>query len=197
MKNLRKILFLCGIVIFIACSCEKEDQVSQEKKFYYAFDKKIYLIPKNNTLIVKYIEGIDENNEEIYLKNYSPDVNVAWIHSLVAEVTAISEESKNDLMLILKQKEEVYTCQPFYTTENGLEMGVTDEILVNFLPDISIAKQDSLQEKYQTILVKETDLYRNYQVSKGGDALEIANEYYESGLTKYSTPNFLSKIVFF
>ena len=197
MRKLSKIVILFGLTLFMAFSCNNDDSVSPEKKFYYGFDEKIYLIPKDNALIVKYVDGIDQNNEESFVKNVSPGTSVNWVNSSVVEITTVSESLKNSLILILKQKEEVYTCQPLYTSEDGIKMGVTDEILLKFYPNISIDQQDSIHKIYNTSFIKETNIYQKFRVSKGGDALEIANKYYESGLLEYSTPNFISEVEFF
>jgi subtilisin family serine protease len=167
--------------------------VSINKKFYYSFDKKTYLIPKKNALLVKYAEEFDKNNEEEYLKNSSPGVEIKWIDSKIAKITATSEESKNTLNAKLKLKKEVYICQPFYTLEDGSDMGVTDEILLKFLVHVSQEQQNALHKKYKTKVIKKTKIYQKLLISKGEDALEIANKYYESGLVKFSTPKFISK----
>ena len=192
MKSLTKILFLCGAIIFTAFSCEKDEPMDQSDKFYYSFDKKIYLFPKENTLLVKYIDGIDKTTEENYLINNSAGVEIEWIDSLIVEIITTSEELKSQLMTNLKIKEEVYTCQPFYTNENGEDMGVTDGILLKFLQNVSKEKQDSLHEIYKTELIKETNIYQKFRVSKGDDALKIANKYYESGLVEFSHPSFIT-----
>lgn len=198
MRKLSKIIILLGLTLFMAFSCDDDDSVSPEKKFYYASSgDKIYLIPVENTLIVKYVEGVEQNSEEMFLNNSSPGVSVIWIDLVTAEIKTVSEELKNSLMLILKQKEEVYTCQTLYTTEDGLKMGVTDEILMKFYPNISIDKQDSIHKIYNTSFIKETNIYQKFRVSKGDDALEIANKYYESGLVEFSEPNFLSEVEFY
>jgi type IV secretory pathway component VirB8 len=48
----------------------------QEEKFYYAFDKKTTLIAKTNTILVKYIEGIDKTKAVESIERLSPDFNI-------------------------------------------------------------------------------------------------------------------------
>jgi hypothetical protein len=51
------------------------------------------------------------------------------------EITTESEKVTNALKEKLESNNEVYTCQPFYTLKDGLDMGVTDEILIRFFPE--------------------------------------------------------------
>lgn len=192
MRKLTKIIILLGLTLFMAFSCDDDDSVNPEKKFYYAIGEKIYLIPKENTLIVKYVEGVDQNSEETFVNNSSPGVSVVWIDLRTAEIKTVSEELKNSLMTILKQKEEVYTCQPLYTNEDSLKMGVTDEIVLSFLPNTSIDQQNALHQEYETTLIEDNEIFEIFRVKKGGDALEIANKYFETGLLQYSHPSFIT-----
>ena len=122
------------------------------EKFYYAFDEKIYLIPKKNTLLVKYTELTNKQDIEQHLESLSPDAKVNWRNSHVVEITTPTSESRNKLQSILNVEENVYTCQPFYILEDGLDMGVTDEILIKFLPGVSQEQQDALHEEFMKSL---------------------------------------------
>jgi subtilisin family serine protease len=109
-----------------------------------------------------------------------------------AEISTGSQKSADDLIAKLKQDDEVYTCQPFYTLKDGLDMGVTDEILVRFLPGVTIEEQNRLHKKFKTKVIKTTKIYQKLVVPKEKDALEIANQYYETGLVEFAHPNFIS-----
>ena len=92
----------------------------------------------------------------------------------------------------LKYQENISSCQPFYKSEDGLDMGVTDEILIRFLPGISDKQQKELHKKFNTEVIKKTKIYQKLICPKGGDALDIANAYFETGLVEFSTPDFIS-----
>lgn len=111
---------------------------------------------------------------------------------MAAEITVSSQKLADELVNKLKQDYAVYTCQPFYTLKDGLNMGVTDEILVRFLPVVDENQKKELQEFFGLSLIKTTKRYQKYRVQKGADALEIANRIYESGLVEFATPNFIS-----
>jgi hypothetical protein len=94
-------------------------------------------------------------------------------------------------MEVIQNQSDVKTCNPLYTTDTGLEMGVTDEFVVCFKKDVSRDAINELNAKYKVnvIRVKEYDVI--LQVPKGEDALEMANKYQETGLAIYSYPNFV------
>jgi subtilisin family serine protease len=71
-------------------------------------------------------------------------------------------------------------------------MGVTNEILVLFLPTVTEDQRKELQQSLNSTLIKTTKIYQKFRVPKGADALAIANKFYESGLVEFATPNFIS-----
>lgn len=190
------ILFLLAIT----GGCEKYEDIKEnqdedsvaEERFYYAFDEKVPLIAKPGTILVKYVEGTGKAEIEKSVSIFAKDYTIKWHGTLTAEISVSSQRLADELAEKLKQSNKVYTCQPFYTLKDGLDMGVTDEILVHFLPDISEGQITELQDSFGISLIKTTKIYQKYRISRGADALEIANKIYESGLTEFSTPNFIS-----
>jgi hypothetical protein len=176
--------------------CEKRvDEYSEffRTRFYYAFDEKISLFPKDNTLLVKYADVVDTLEVREFLETEaSSNLKLWWHDSKTVEIKTGSKEITIALKTKLVSLDEVYTCQPFYTLENGLDMGVTDEILVQFLPEISEESKTELFDTFETELIETTKIYQLLRVKRGADALKIANKIYETGLTEYSTPNFIS-----
>jgi subtilisin family serine protease len=167
-------------------------QIPQDEKFYYAFDEKVSLVAKKNTILVKYVEGIEQTIAIESLERLSNNFKIKWHGPLTAEISTGSQKSTEELAAKLKQDNEIYTCQPYYTLKNGLDMGVTDEILVRFLPEVTEEQQKELQKTLDVKVVKTTKIYQKLRVPKGGDALETANKYYESGWVEFATPNFIS-----
>jgi len=196
MKDLIKTSGFLLLVVILNAGCEKAEidksnGIARER-FYYAFDEKVPLIPKPNTILVKYVEGTGKTEIEKSVSRFTQDYTIKWHGTLTAEISVSSQKLADELAKKLKQNNNVYTCQPFYTLKDGLDMGVTDEILVRFLPDINEGQITELQDLFGISLIKTTRIYQKYRVSRGADALEIANKIYESGLVKFSTANFIS-----
>lgn len=180
------LLFLCVMIIFLTSS------TTEDTTFYYAFDKKIPLVAKHNTVLVKYDKAIGKEKATESLRKFSPNAKIKWHDSSIAEITDNTRKSINSIIENLQADETIYSCQPFYTLKDGLEMGVTDEILVSFLPKVTQHQQEMLYKKFDIQVVKTTKIYQKLKVKKRVNALEIANKIYETGLVEFSTPNFVS-----
>jgi len=197
MKDLIKTSGFLLLVVILGAGCEKDEDANDEdiyveERFYYAFDEKVTLIAKPNTIMVKYVEGTGKTEIEKSVSRFTKDYTIKWHGTLTAEISVSSQKLADELAEKLKQNDKVYTCQPFYTLKDGLDMGVTDEILVHFLPGVNEVQKKELQDLFNISLIKTTKIYQKYKVSRGADALEIANKIYESGLVKFSTANFIS-----
>jgi subtilisin family serine protease len=81
-----------------------------------------------------------------------------------------------------------------YKINTGLEMIITDEVLVRFKPKSEKIKQTELLKKFGLIILKTTDTYLLLKVPKGVDVLDVANQYQESGLVEFAQPNFIVEI---
>lgn len=177
----------CFLIVVLASSRSIND-----KKFYYAFDEKIYLIPAENKMLVRYIDGFDKNKEELFLTNFSSNMGIKWRNNTMVEITTPSAKKEDELKTFLEARKDVSTCQQSYKLENGLDISLFDEIVLQFLPGVSKEQQEELNQKFKTEVIATYEIFQILKVSKGTDALDIANKYFESGLVKFSKPNFLS-----
>ena len=106
-KNYLIFLFaVCSILAVIFTSLTNYDN----KNFYYAFDEKIYLVPVENKLLVKYVDVFDKKNEELFLTNFLFDTGIKWRNNTIVEITANSKKAKDELKTILEARKDVYTC---------------------------------------------------------------------------------------
>ena len=134
---------------------------NKEGKFYYAFDEKTSLIPQENTLLVKFTKEFDRVNMENFLKESVTGIKIEWHNLFIAEISTESLNSIENLKLKLKSQENISSCQPFYKSEDGLDMGVTNEILIRFLPSVSEKEQKELHNKFKTEVVKKLKFIKN------------------------------------
>lgn len=123
-----------------------------------------------------------------------PDVaGQEWPDDRTVILTAVDSDAQPDLLDSFFEADDVVSVHPIYTVgQHGLEVGITDEFLVRFSDDVSTADIDRLNDKHQVTVVKK-DSYYLLRVSSKEDALEEANAYYETGLVRFSDPNFISK----
>jgi len=156
-------------IIFIALTASTED----ENKYYYAFDKKVKLISKSDKLLIKKTDGTDKKSIKELIKSETR-VKFKWLDGQVAEVTLNEGKKLKRIKDLFKNSSKVASCHPLYILEDGLKMGVTDEILLRFLPEVPAEDQDELIKHLGLTKMKETRVYEKYRVKKGADALALA-----------------------
>lgn len=87
-------------------------------------------------MLVKFADGFDKKSEELFLTNLLPDIEIKWRNNSMAEITTLSNKKRDELKTFLNSNDKVASCQPIYTLENSLDIGIFDEILVQFLPSV-------------------------------------------------------------
>jgi subtilisin family serine protease len=180
-------LYVAGTALIILSSL-----ATPKEKFYYSFNKKVPLFEKHNTILVKYSEEIKKVEAEKFFEESSPNVKIKWHTPILVEIDCRSEKIKEELKLKLKSKREIKSILPFYVTKDNVDKGITDEILVRFLPNVKQREKNELHEKFGTKVVKTTKIYQKLVVPKGTDLLETANSYYETGLFEFAYPCFVT-----
>lgn len=177
----------CFLVLFLTSSKSVRD-----KRFYYAFDEKIYLTPVDNKMLITYTDEFDKNSERLFLTNFSSNIGIKWRNKYIAEITIPSDKKKDELKTLLEARKSVYSCQQSYMLDNGLNIDMLDEIVVQFLPSTSKEQQEKLNKRFKAKIIATYEIFQILKVPKGADVLDIANKYFESGFVKFSKPNFLS-----
>ncbi len=193
------IIFLSLLMVAVKCTKKENDTLIPEPivAYYYAINgEKIPLTLKKKTLLVKFTDNFNKEYAEQSLKDLFPGIKIIWRKSLVAEIIAGSEKQKNEIFSALKAKDDVYTCQPFYTQIGGGDAGVTDEIIIKFLPELSKEKRTEALNSYSLVIIRPGIRRDIVRVPKGADALSIANKIYESELVEYCHPNFIVTIIY-
>ncbi len=188
MKNKYLILGLAILSIIVAMSFTR----TNNSKFYYAYNEKIQLDELDNKLIIRYKQNKKSDKGNISLKQELANKLIEWEDDSTC-IISIGSDEKEQLRAKILNQTDVKTCNPVYAINTGLEMGVTDEFLVKFNENVAQTEIDKLHEKYGVEVVKTTDIYQLLKVQNGMDALQIANMYQESGLTRFSHPNFICK----
>lgn len=174
---------LSALLIVVFCS-------SNNLKYYYAYNEKIFLNSKDNKLIVRYIHNKKADKKLVSLYSELADKEFKWIDDSTS-VISFTPSEVSYFKEKIKRQDDVKTCNPVYAIETGLEMGLTDEIVVRFLEEAEQNDIEKLIKKHKLEVVKTTHFYSLLKVPKGSDALEIANDCQESGLTRFSHPNFI------
>ncbi len=164
------------------------------ERFYYAFKERIPLAVVNNKTIIRYARPMNRAQAASSLRTNAAATQLQWQDDRTVVVTTNQSAATQWVLQQAAIDEDILTSNPVYALGTGLEMGVTDELLVQFLPFVTKSQQTALLNEYGVLHIKTTSIYQLLRVPKGKDALAIANRLQESGLVEFSYPNFISEI---
>jgi len=212
MKEILIISFFIIIALFSCESTKSDNQIDNEiclsKHFFYTYDEKYYIdtLLQNDYLLIGFYES--SSNDDI----------ITFLESTrLFTSDSLSTISSSGYILTIKRFEKSQTCteineiiEDLETNENvafaaytykgefcfGFDctelMSYSHEFVVS-LNDISdFHRLQILCQNTDTWISEETEYYYVLRVDKNsqGNALEMANFFYESGLFYYSHPNF-------
>ena len=166
-------------------------------KYYYAFDEKIFLTEVPNKFVLSFDnKHLSETRQYLQRNAQIRQIDDTQIYNN-AFILTIEKSDIRALMEDFKNQTGVKSVNPMYAVESGLEMGVTDEIIVQFKENVSEQEIDEMHKKFNVRIKEITELFMLLSVPIDFDALEVANAYQVSGLVNFSHPNFLAKIDFY
>jgi hypothetical protein len=210
---MRKYILLFIGLILIA-SCEKEDipsnpELCSDEYFYYSGGSKIslkhslnevWIVFKQSDLNGELVKSILEKYPFISTDNLSAD-------SYYEKVWAIFNENCDcaDFKNYLKElnmDSEIFSATPvFYTSDNDPNtywILLSEVLTKNNGELISESEFIDYAETFNLEIVEKSKYFTQHfkvkEVETGFEALEIANQIFESGKVEYSHPNFIAKI---
>ena len=210
-----KKIFFYLLISLVFLSCNKDEpwepalpNLCEDEYFYYSGGSKISLKHSLNETWIDYNnEDIKRSEAILLLKKYDfIDIDTCSFCSynrlrIKLENINSCQEYKNCLKQ-LNTDDEIYSASPvFYRSEKDPESYwiMHNVVTTRFNEEVIsepnfIAYAESLNlELYKTHYSSHQFKIKN--VSTGIEALEIANQIYESGYVEFSQPNFIAKIV--
>jgi len=90
---MKKIYFLLTVIAGFLFFLLNSAMPTEDSKYYYAFEEKIPLIPKENTLLIKYVNGFNKTEAKEFLKaEISSGFKEKWHSPQTVEITMESEK---------------------------------------------------------------------------------------------------------
>lgn len=214
MKQLIRIPVLTIIGLTLLVSCKKDEATINTKPcsneyFYYATaDSKIYLTQSSSEMwIVFEQEEVSKELAESILNKYAFIANINVTANNYHQMGVRIDESTadcavvNGYLKVLNEDDEIFSATPvFYLNDDDpdsyyilLSEVVTknDEDLISEADFIDYAESlnlELIEAKYSR------QHFRVKDVKTGFEALEIANQIFESGKAQYANPNCIMKI---
>ena len=195
MIKLKIVIAIIIIGILIIIYSFKESNTTD--KFYYAYNEKIFLIPSKNKIVIRYNNSKRKEFKNLSLPIFIEEKQIEWQDDSTIVIIAQDRLFRNKLTNEKGWQNDIVSMHPVYKEESGLEMYITDEILVKFYDNVSQKQINEIHKKHNVKVIKSDENYQLIKVSENSDALEISISYQESGLVLFSEPNFISKVELF
>lgn len=181
---------LVSAFIFLLLTAQKN---SGNRKFYYAFNEKIFIEEIPGRYVVKYKDAKKAATITNTIKaRLSGKGNIKYQNSATVTIGLIANE-KNITQLLKDDMADIELIRPVYS-RNKQEIFYTNEIMVEVNAGVTINDVLKKSGLSSYVKVKEEKFFSVVQVAASHDALDAANRIQESGLVKYSHPNFTIRV---
>jgi subtilisin family serine protease len=190
MKKLLLIMLIAGstLLYVFVLSCTPERKIGL---FYYGTTEKVMLSVPENKIIIKFSPKAEMKDKFRKLEQFG---KADKVDEQVFIITLQDKRSLDKTLETLKKESDVISANPIYTTKDNQEIGVTDEICLEFNKEVKDKDKKDFFDKFKVVEVRRTQAWEKYftivTVGKDQNALEVANRIKESGLVKFSHPNF-------
>mgnify|MGYP001218621055 CR=1 FL=1 len=212
MKNKTKLLLL--FICFITFSSCNDDKLSETvniesttramntSDYYWGSTGKIPITQSSSKSYVLFKAEFEKKNNSTNIASISDLQDYNLIKSTNRNTAYISDNLKvgvgkiNEITTLVKLDEIVYAA-PYYVFDDGKEFPLTNIFYVEVKSSEGIVYLEELAEKNNVDIVGKIPLTEDAYIlsctkSSAGNALEMANLFYETGLFLSSTPEFLS-----
>ena len=187
----KPLIAVSACVLMIVFSCTTTDK---GELFYYGTTEKVMLSVPGNKIIVKFSPEMDMKD---ILQKLEPYGKEEGVYEQVFIVTLRDPEGLEKSLENLKKDDGVISANPVYLTNDKQEMGVTDEICLQFNKEANDNEKKEMLDKFKAVELSRTQPWEKYfaiiSVGKDWNALEVANNIKESGLVNFAHPNFYAR----
>lgn len=192
---MKKFLFLLSFVLVSLMGLMNFAALNTPASYYYAFEERVPLEAVPNKVLLRYAAAGSRAARAAALRQQAgAEISLRWRDDRTVLVTLAEGAARQSLLRQVAADATILAANQVYAVSTGLELGVTDEILVRFRPTAPRAQRLAMRLRYHLAEIAATDLYLLWRVGKGQDALAVANALQETGLTEFAYPNFVSEI---
>lgn len=201
------VAFCVSLSMFLLFAPKSAGQQEEEEAYYYSRGKKIPIVIDKTRIAVKFKKTVPMDRVYSFLPTFRQlsaprelekqelaRANIFFI-SLAEPLTKLNMK---ELKTNLKQSELVETVGDVYLYgEAKSTLILTDEFVVKFKPEITSEQIESFNASKKVEMVSRSKNVKNQFILRitpesEGSALTIANQYYESELTEFAHPNFIT-----
>ena len=168
---------------------------AQESKslYYYAFDDKIEITPVSNKILVKKKSSTTKSIYEDLMFNRFRNVKTDWNGDDIFKSEFENENDRNSIIQSFLLDNDILSVSSIYTTNDGLEFGFINEIVLKFKETVKDTERISIITSFGLNNSKIRKTYEIYTIFKEKNIIEVANELYRTGLFEFVYPNIICK----
>ncbi len=197
---MKRILILTFIISQIIMSCKKDDLSSDCKSRYYYYDsEKINLTEIPNQGCISFYDTLSAETINQILEQYQ-GIHILSIPSN-SKHAIISIDSENcdetdKLFDTIKNDSRISNCSKYLISEEGFTLGITDVFVCVLKSGTSTNQIIELVNSNHTEILESNNSNNRFIIradkNSNGDALDMANKFFESGFFEYAEPEFFA-----
>jgi hypothetical protein len=200
-SNLLKYLSLVLLTILMSCQKDNTNNDCNNNRFYYYESGKIALKEVFNKGTISFYDTLSIDTINVILKQYESihnTFNLMRTSCIIVNVDSKSCKETDLLFSKIKKGGRISNCDKYLETSDNLDLGIYDIFLCKLKSDSLINHLNDLIIKTNTKIVQYSSLGGFYLIradkNSKGDALDMSNEFYESGYFEYAEPDFIANI---
>ncbi len=197
---------LLVVIAYTFHSCVDRDEEPQEKYFYYSGDNKITLYEMPEKFYIKFEGKVDENRlsqlgiasrETVQFENENSFGAINAINRDVEYSYAIVSSNQSSIENISKD----HYMMPFFNIDPNIEVGISHLFTVKLKSSNDFALLDSIAGSNNVKIVG-NHTFRplwytlSCDIRSTGNALQMANTFYETRFFQYAIPDIMEDIQF-
>lgn len=200
-KTMKTVIqYLCVLIIIVVILVSK---LSAQNNYYYYNGEKIFLELSTEKVLIKFSKELTFNEaRQITLSEsvLNPlDDSRGFIPNGIVIVDVIEGATQVQVkgcINKLEQNKDVICANYFLKYKDGTLQGITDHFIVKLKSPNDFFELENLAKETKTIIIKENEFEPNVFIlsatkNSNGNALEMANYFYETGKFEYAEPDFL------
>jgi subtilisin family serine protease len=160
---------------------------------YYCFDEKIEIAQVSNKILVKKKPSETKQSYENLILARFDNVKTDWHGDDICKLEFKEEDDKGNIIQTFLSDNDIVSVSSIYKTNDGLELGFTNEIVIKFKETVKDTERISILQKFGMESAKTAKTHEIYTVSKEKNIVEVANKLYETGLFDFVYPNIICK----
>ncbi|MCG3168062.1 MAG: hypothetical protein POELPBGB_03862 [Bacteroidia bacterium] len=198
-------LLILALSLLFLVSCKKENpEINCGKRAYYYFEQSTPVTVTKECITVCFYPQISETQKQMIISGYpfageliysvnTPDLN-ASVFKLAGSKSC--DEVKEIINLLKVNPAISMATQLLRYEENPTYQGITNRFVIQLKTSTSMQQINELMLATNTSLIGQspfdsTVYYLNADKESKADALDMANQFYETGLFQFAEPDFL------